>query len=154
MWKILEHLLPEKTYLAGCGHQTKQIDKVSAFGESGTVIIPITNGKTEYCHACLSKMAIRCAKCGQPIFIGSRITLRSLSGLKFVTPGNIYDQDATLAVCCGRRDCVNHASELCGTWIPPGKVRREPSLLEITMQNPDSVVYRDSQGTIIFPPSR
>jgi len=71
-------MLFQKRYKAKCGHKTVLKGKVEASGKHVTTTMPKNNeGSTDYCLECLGKMAIRCAWCGDPIFIGDAVTLYS-----------------------------------------------------------------------------
>lgn len=64
-----------------CGHRTRRKGKVSAFGRTITTEMPMNKSTpVDYCLRCIGKMAIRCAWCGEPIFIGDPITLYTPRG--------------------------------------------------------------------------
>ncbi|MFZ2072640.1 MAG: hypothetical protein WAV10_03100 [Minisyncoccia bacterium] len=131
-----------KTYLAKCGHETKEIDIVSAFGEKTETKVPIKNGEIEYCHKCLDKMAIRCAWCGRPIFVGDPITLYSPTDKNFKIPeyAVVYNKDPLQLVGCPRMDCAESGCDYAGRWVPPSTVYRHPSVIEMTIANPGCAV--------------
>jgi hypothetical protein len=124
-----------KKYLARCGHKTKKKDKVTAFGETITTEVPLVDGKIEYCHKCLEKMAIRCAWCGKPIFIGDPVTLYSLTnGTKEMPKHAVcHDKKLNQYVGCLRCDCADTGADRAGFWVPPGVVERIPTPYEILM---------------------
>lgn len=131
-----EENLNNKVKAVECGHETKLKGKVSAFGENVvTKIKPDKNGNAKYCHDCLSDMAILCAWCERPIFIGNPITLYSTRKDDFKVPNHasIYKEDPITLVGCGRTDCADTGADYAGTWIPPGKVKRTPSMIEQSM---------------------
>lgn len=139
---------PEKVYLAKCGHESKKCDKVEAFGEHTYTTVPLIDNEIEYCHKCLSKMAIQCARCSKPIFIGDPITLCSPSNASFEVPEHavVYKKDPLTLVGCGRTTCADTGADYCGRWIPPGEVKRSPSLLETAMANPGSIVIGNNMA--------
>jgi hypothetical protein len=141
------------TYLADCGHKCKEIDYVSAYGGTTQTKISIVKGKTEYCHKCLEKMTIRCAWCGRPIFIGDQITLYSTNSNDFKAHEDsvIYDKKNLSYVGCPRRDCAETGADYCGIWIPPGKVYRQTSVIELALANPGCAVLKSGDKTKIIP---
>ncbi|MCU0660311.1 MAG: hypothetical protein MUD00_01725 [Candidatus Pacebacteria bacterium] len=122
-----------KMYIAECGHVSKIHDEVRAFGRLIKTRVPLKDGKIEYCHACLAKMAIQCAWCKSPIFIGDMITLYSPVSKDFKIPGHakVYSENPLQLVGCQCSDCTESGADYCGVWVPPGKVERFPSALEI-----------------------
>ncbi len=144
----------ETIYQANCGHTCKKKGEVTSFGETITTEIPITNGNTGYCHKCLEKMAIRCTWCGKPIFIGDQITLYSPKDQGFVPPSwaVIHKTGSSLIqfIGCQRSDCADSGADYCGRWIPPGKVVRYPSLIEIAITNPNSAVIKNGNKITIL----
>lgn len=122
----LRHLFGSKT-LAQCGHKTYMVDRVRAHGGSAVTELAIFHhGKFEYCHRCLAKMAIQCAKCGEPIFIGDGIALgvaedesapRPLHSKTYTTPDGILNH-----ILCLRHDCGHSLDNLAGFWVPPGTI--------------------------------
>lgn len=110
-----------KKVLAGCGHSTYLKDVVTFNGTPR--IIKILNKSVPYCHKCLEKMTIQCTWCGNPIFIGSRITLHS-PGNKFIIPHYaIKNEDFPGGyVGCDRVSCCDMLGELIGFWTTPGKI--------------------------------
>lgn len=135
----------KKKIIANCGHETKEKDAVTAFGESTITKIPIKDGKTEYCHRCLEKMAIKCAWCGGVIFIGAPITLYSPAKEDFKIPEHavVYSKDPLKLVGCLRWKCADSGVDRVGFWLPPGTVMRVPSPLEVAMQSGGTVVVSD-----------
>ncbi len=113
----------KKKIMAGCGHETLVKDRVSAFGASREVKVPVVDGKTDYCHRCLEKMAIKCAWCDGVILIGMPIT-SYVAKKNFVLPEHSvwFDEEQRLPVGCGR--CAEMGpADWTGIWAPPGKVK-------------------------------
>jgi len=129
-----------KKKLAKCGHMTKKKDDVNAFGESGTITISsFDKGQPEYCHRCLEKMVIRCAWCGNPIFIGDPVTLYSpKKDYKLPDYAVFYNEKKKQVVGCLGWDCAETGGDRAGFWIPPGKVHRVKTAFETLIQNPDA----------------
>ncbi len=142
---------PKKVYiLAKCGHETKIIDTVRAFGEKTKTEVLLVKGETEYCHKCLEKMAIRCAWCGRAIFIGDFITLYSSDGTyKLPADAVVYDKKQQL-VGCQRTTCADSGADYGGKWMPPGIVQRRPSAIEIAIANPNDAVIRNGDKITII----
>lgn len=136
MIKIFKKIFGPKKIIAQCGHQTKLEDKVSAFGETTiTIIKPDEDGKVEYCHRCLEKMAIQCAWCGKAIFIGDPVTLYTPVNKDFAISPHavIFSKDPLQLVGCLRWDCAESGVDRAGFWLPPGQVYRVPTPLEMVM---------------------
>jgi hypothetical protein len=127
----------KKKIVAGCGHKTLEKDKVWAFGASDETTIPIIDGKTDYCHRCLEKMAIRCAWCGEVIFIGYPITLYSPRDKDHKMPDYavLHNGEHNSYVGCLRWNCAESGADRAGFWYPPGKVYRVPTPIEMCIQN-------------------
>lgn len=110
-----------KKVLAKCGHETYLKDVV-IYNEIPK-IITIGIEKPSHCHQCLQKMTIRCACCGNPIFIGDRITINSPQNTyvipKYAVKHNTYP---TGLIGCTRISCCDMLGEMIGFWLPPGKV--------------------------------
>jgi len=125
-----------KKIMASCGHETLKKDKVTAFGKSAVIKIPIVDGKTDYCHRCLEKMAIKCAWCGNVIFIGSPVTLYMATKKDFKIPEHavIYNENPLQLVGC-RRCAELGSADWMGYWVPPGKVQRVMSPTEVAIQS-------------------
>lgn len=120
-----------------CGHKTKIEDWVEAFGEKTKIKVPVTNGKTLYCHKCLEKMTIQCAWCELPIFIGSPVTLYSPRDKEKSMPKHavLHNKEYNFYVGCLRWECAHTVADRCGFWYPPGKVNRVPSPIEMCLQD-------------------
>lgn len=131
----------KKNYSADCGHKTKLHDRVTAFGESTLTRLSIKDGKIDYCHQCIEKMAIQCAWCGHTIFIGDPITLYSPRDEDFEVPEHaiFYQEDSLQLVGCLRWNCADSGADRMGFWLPPGIVQRVQSAYVICMQGSNQV---------------
>ena len=127
----------KKKIVAGCGHETFKKDKVTAFGVGCVTEIPIIDGKTDYCHRCLEKMAIRCAWCGKVIFVGDPVTLYSPRDKDRKMPeyAVLHNKEHNSYVGCLRWDCAETGADRAGFWYPPGKVYRVPTPIEMCMKS-------------------
>ena len=125
---------------AKCGHRTKRSGPVSAFGRTTTTKMPMNkNSSVDYCLDCIGKMAIRCAWCSDPIFIGDPITLYSpgpRTGLfsserpseaqktrkqdGFVVPDGavVYRENPLTLVGCLGWNCADTGADRAGFWLP------------------------------------
>jgi len=121
--------------VAGCGHETLREDKMIAFGASCKTKIPIVDGKTDYCHRCLEKMATRRAWYGEVIFIGDPITLYSPSDKDRKMPDYavLYSSKNNSYVGCFRWECAESGADRAGFWYPPGKVAVFPLRLRVCL---------------------
>ncbi len=127
-----------KTYTASvCGHRTKKVGKITSRGESRTMSMPLSeNKKPEYCLACIAKMSIRCAWCENSIHIGHPVTLYIPDESYQVPEGAVrYDEDEQCLVGCLGWNCAVSGADRQGFWMPPGKVLRVPSPIEMLMAN-------------------
>lgn len=123
---VWEALFDPKVKATVCGHLTRETDKLAAFGKVKEFRLPIKKGKTPYCHKCLSKMAIRCAYCGNPIHIGDMVIIGPA-----VDQGNMFDQYTAFykgskiyVVCTDRASCVEVAGIAeAGIWVAPGRIQ-------------------------------
>lgn len=120
-------------------------------GESVNLMkIPLAkNGRPDYCIECIGKMSIKCAWCGHPIVIGELITLHIPKKDSKVPDYAVhYTEDGVNAlVGCSRMSCAD-GYDLCGRWLPPGKVIRIPSPLELCLAScergePSAVIVDD-----------
>lgn len=113
-----------KFYTAQCGHKTAIHGVVRTADASQ--ITSIREDPIPYCHRCLEKMAIRCAVCGNIIFIGDTV---SLPFRKTIDPGSTwFDEDKKVAVACCRDTCIDTIALTAGRWFPPGEVSMLPKL--------------------------
>jgi len=137
--------IPLVKKLAKCGHETDIEGEVTAFEQTAVTKMPVNeDGSVDYCLECIGKMAIRCAWCEEPIFIGDPITLYSPSPRKkdeFILPENavIYDEEIMSVVGCGRTTCADTGADYAGFWIPgtngKGKVHRRATMLEESVRD-------------------
>ena len=129
-----------RQYEADCGHKTKERDWLKAFSGKIVIKVPLKNGKTPYCHRCLEKMTIRCAWCGEPIFISNSITLYSPKypeNFEILEGAVVYSQEPLRLVGCLRSNCAHTGGDRAGFWYPPGQVYRVLSPIEAVMMNPE-----------------
>lgn len=119
-----------------CGHETKQKGLSIVFGKASTILtMPVDeNGHTEYCLDCIGEMSIRCAWCGESISVGSPVTLY-LASTSFKVPDYAvrYSGDESCLVGCLRWNCADTGADMCGHWVPPGKVERCLSPIELAL---------------------
>lgn len=134
-WLIISSFM-RKTYKANvCGHRTNRTGITTSFGETIITTMPLAkNGKPDYCLECIGKMAIKCAVCESPIHIGDPITLYTLDG-KYEIPKHAvrYDKDPQCFIGCLHSGCSDSGINRQGFWVPPGKVERVPSPIDILM---------------------
>ncbi len=142
---ILSHPF-RKTYTANiCGHPTKKTGRITPFSETLTMSMPLVeNGNPDYCLDCISKMSIHCAWCAHPIYIGKPVTLYAPQE-HFLLPEHAvrYRDDPRCFVGCLRRDCSDGGIDRAGFWMPPGKVHRVPSPLEMVLMSGKTVITND-----------
>ncbi|NTW88760.1 MAG: hypothetical protein HGB26_06475, partial [Desulfobulbaceae bacterium] len=119
-------------------------DRVHAYGGSCKTRLPFENNHTPYCHACIKKMAIRCAWCGKPIFIGDPVTLYSPSkGFEIPEYAVRYSEDPLRLVGCLRWDCADSGIDRSGFWMPPGEVMRVMSPIEQVLATGTAAIVSD-----------
>lgn len=125
-----------RTYTANtCGHRTKKTGRIRAHGERIVMSIPLAkNGNPNYCLECIRKMSIRCAWCTHPIHVGDPVTLY-LPQDSFEVPTHAvrYHENKDHFVGCLRWGCAHSGIDRQGFWVPPGKVERVPSPLEVML---------------------
>ncbi len=127
-----------KTYTTNmCGHLTKRSGKITSHGESYIMTMPLSeNGNPGYCLDCLAKMSIRCAWCENSIHIGDPVTLYISRGSNKVPEHAVrYDRDERCYVGCLGWGCAETGADRQGFWMPPGKVARIPSPMEMLMSS-------------------
>ncbi len=142
LWLRMTHAL-RKTYKASkCKHKTKRKGVISSGGEIITMSMPLGEAnRPEYCLDCVAKMTIRCAWCGSTIFIGDKVTLYTPKDT-FKIPDyavKYTENESKALVGCLRRNCSITGADMCGEWVPPGKVRRFPSPTELVLQTGSTV---------------
>lgn len=131
-----------------CRHQTRKKGFMHDGKSMSIMEMPLAkNGHPDYCLECIGKMSIRCAWCGEPITIGDPITLYHPKK-EFEVPDYAVkygESDKQSLVGCLRWDCADTLA-LCGQWMPPGVVRRAPSLFEIALQTGKMVLVDDTRN--------
>jgi len=134
----------EAPSLAGCDHHTLGTNLVSAFGEWRETTMPKgEDGTYRYCHACLSKMAIRCTWCAKPIFIGDPVTLYISPDKQPAHATRLCDDptkpEFNSFVGCLRWGCASSGADRQGFWFPgedgKGRVERVSSPIELAIQS-------------------
>lgn len=151
----LAQLNPRRYRATKCGHRTKRTGGVSAFGHRIVTKMPINeDGSMDYCLDCIGKMAIQCAWCGNPIFIGRPITLYSPVG-DFKVPEHavIYEKEPLQLVGCLGWNCADSGADRAGFWMPgedgKGRVERVPNVYEMILATKgSSVVLVNDTGDI------
>jgi hypothetical protein len=101
---------------ARCGHQTKQRGTIRAFGESFRTTLDLDRGIIAYCHRCISRMAIKCACCQRPIFLGSPVAEFFNPTLSARMNGDNRVTAAAGLVICRRPSCDWLTVGRRGTW--------------------------------------
>lgn len=110
-----------------CGHITAHYGMVSAFGVTIPTYLPKEDGtQIDYCHACLSRMAIRCGSCGNPIFTGQTIGLVPKKSDREAVEFSVTHRGNTgteYFVSCHSKGCIEPDLTMLGFWIagPDGK---------------------------------
>ena len=138
----------EQFVATNCGHTTARAGDVTALGVTIQTEVPVRDGEVEYCLNCIARMAIQCAWCGLPIFIGDPVTLYSLP-VDFTTPAYVvgYSLEPLRLVGCLRSDCASTVADRQGFWLPDdtghGHVQRVPSPLEQVMASGKGVIVAD-----------
>jgi len=134
MAKLIFYKAFGKSYEAGfCGHKAKLFSKVRVFGKE--ILLEMQKGFA-YCPECLAKMAIRCAWCGRFILPGDPITLYSPPDQDWIIPeyAVVYQKEPVVQlVGCMRLLCAEGAIDRTGFWVPPGRVFRVASPMELCM---------------------
>jgi hypothetical protein len=140
LFALLDGMNPFRRYTALCGHRTKLTGRVSAFGRSITTRMPKPqNGEVKYCLDCIGSMAIRCAWCADPIFIGDPVTLYISRKPSFEIPEHavIHETEPLQLVGCLGWNCADTGADRAGFWMPgedgKGKVQRVPTAYERMM---------------------
>src|SRR3989344_6557684 len=147
----LSSLSPFRYVAVKCGHRTKRSGPVSAFERTITTKMPMNeNGCVDYCLDCIGKMAIRCAWCGDPIFIGNPITLYTPHG-DFQVPEHaiVYNKEPLQLVGCLGWNCAETGADRAGFWLQgedgKGCVQRGPTAYEAILSD----MKEDVNPTII-----
>ncbi len=125
LWLNITYFL-RPTFIANkCGHKTKIIGEIHYFNHTSIMEMELSkNGKPDYCLLCIAKMTIQCAWCGNPITIGSPITL-FIPKKDFEIPNHTiaYQKDSLKKlVGCVHGNCIELPDDIQGYWMPPGKI--------------------------------
>lgn len=135
-WLWRRELSPLPYVATKCGHRTEQEGRVLAFEHSTiTKMQENESGSVDYCLDCIGKMAIQCAWCGKPIFIGDPITLYTpRRDSKTPEHAMIYNKEPLQLVGCLRGNCAESGADRAGFWLPnendKGHVDRVPTAYE------------------------
>lgn len=146
LWLYLSRFM-RKSYKANiCGHKTKLRGVMKFEGDSTIMrMLPQENGSPDYCLDCIAKMTIKCAWCGSPIWIGRSITLYAPTK-KFKIPEyavRYTDHGHLELVGCLRSMCAMTGADMCGLWLPPGRVERFLSPMELALATNKAVFVND-----------
>lgn len=142
-----------KVLATECGHRTKVRGVVMMLGKEVAFKLPLKHGETAHCSDCLAKMAIRCAWCGEPILIGHPITLYSAMNGDWVAPDYAVpysegeDDRSGRYLGCLRWKCAEMGGDRAGFWLPPGRVHRVPTAVEMMMAD----LARGGDGVVVIP---
>lgn len=136
---------------------TKQQGPMSN-GKATTIMwMPLMeSGAPDYCLECVGNMSIRCAWCGEPIAIGNPITLY-IPNDDYQIPDyavrHVEGGSMALVGCLGW-NCASTGADMCGYWMPPGKVERVSSPVEICLRTGQMVLVGDvhDRGSISLHP--
>jgi hypothetical protein len=92
------------------------------------------NGNPDYCLDCIAKMSIKCAWCENSIHVGDPVTL-FIPKESYKVPEHAvrYDKDERLLIGCLGWNCAGSGIDRQGFWMPPGRVERIPSPIEILL---------------------
>lgn len=134
-----------------CGHYTKRSGLVSAFGRTVIMKMPKNQrGMMDYCLDRIGKMAVRCAWCGDPIFIGDPITLYTPFGdFKIPEHAVVYNRNPLQLVGCLGWNCAETGADRAGFWLPGeggnGRVQRVPTVFEAILgaKEPSMIIVGD-----------
>ena len=109
-----------RDYQFGCGHTTKLVGKLKAFGEENIYDL---GEKRDYCHQCLARMYIQCFLCKKTIMVGDGVTLIIPKEDDFQIPDHavVYDRNPLQLVACFRHS--DSFMDLAGIWMPSGKIK-------------------------------
>ena len=145
-WHYLRKILAlRKTYVAGCGHETK-CEGVVTVKDSGaereiSLVLDLHNGRPKRCFACLQKMIIPCAWCGNSIApedpvticvpknpdytppVGARVFTSELPHNDWHALKNEGREKDLPLIGCFRQTCMESSEyDRVGFWAPPGIV--------------------------------
>ena len=143
-------LLFGKRYTAEkCGHDTRRSGRIHAFDTYRSKQMPLNmNGTADWCLDCIGKMTIRCAWCGNPIFIADPITLYVPNKPDELPEYAVrYGDDPVSVVGCMLMSCADTSADRSGFWMPgddgKGRVARVPSPFEIMLATGKAQVVED-----------
>jgi hypothetical protein len=148
----LRGLSPLRYSATKCGHRTKQTGNITASGRTITTSMPKNSeGSVDYCLECIGKMAIQCAWCENPIFIGDPITLYT-PRCEFQVPDHavVHNKDPLQLVGCLGWNCAETGADRAGFWMPgedgKGAVQRVPTAYEAILgaEEPSMVIVGDT----------
>lgn len=128
-----------------CGHKTAQNGKIEAFGVETDMKMPRNSqGRLDYCLDCITQMTVKCAWCGDVIFIGTPITLYGPSYPWVFPDGTVFHSDNPLRVVgCPSSSCADTGADYVGMWLPDtegqGQVVRRRSMYAEAIQKGLSV---------------
>lgn len=139
-WLAISYLF-RKTYTANfCKHRTKKTGLVRSNDERYIMSMSLSgNGNPDYCLDCIAKMAIKCAWCNKSIRIGDPVTLY-IPQESYKVPEHAIrheEDDELYLVGCLDWDCARIIADRAGFWMPPGKVKRVPSPVEMLISQKD-----------------
>ena len=121
----------QRSLQAGCGHVGYRLALVRFDGHTGLIQCPVKHGQTPYCPRCLERMTIRCAWCGQPIFVGDPVTLyTNIPEREMPDYAVPFSLEPRRYIGCLNWGCGNSHDHQ-GFWMPPGKVLSVRSPLEV-----------------------
>ncbi len=131
----------QRKVVAKCGHKTYLKDIIIFSGKPK--IIKINDKNIPYCHKCLEKMTIQCAWCGNPIFIGNRVTIHSPKET-FIVPSYAvkHTTHPTGLIGCTRMSCCDMLGEMIGLWMPPGKVELTKEYKKVLKKGQSSRLFK------------
>ena len=130
-----------------CGHEVQRKTEIEVFGEKFPM--ELKDGCTpDWCPACMSKAAIRCAWCGKFIMPGDPITLYSPTKNDFVKPEHavVYQENPLQLVGCMRWECAHTGADRAGFWKMPGEVQRLLSPIEQVLMGGKDMVFVEDVG--------
>ena len=147
---------PKLVTAAKCGHSTKTKGGVTAFGVTITTEMPIKHGHVDYCLICIADMAIQCAWCELPIFIGDPVTLYTpKAGFEIPDHAMVFSEEPLRLVGCLRWDCASTGADRAGFWVPDaeghGHVQQATSLYDMAQQSGDGVAVNDLSDPTVTP---
>ncbi len=101
-------------------------------------------GGFDYCLDCVAAMTIRCAWCGNVIFIGSPVTLYGpLPEFQIPEYAVVHSRDPLKLVGCLGWDCADSGFDRAGFWMPgpdgSGLVHRVHTAFEMMLEDPTIV---------------